>query len=74
MDDNRLDMIFGVMNRNLPRAPSELVEQMVQTVNKLEAERGRRTDVDPAVPEAPSKAQLEKAPKPEAKPPRGMGM
>ena len=56
MDDRNLDLVFGFLNRSQPRAPAETVERMVQTVRKLEAERGRRFGEEAGKTESKAKA------------------
>ena len=39
MDKNEIERALSAVSRQVPRAPSALVENMVRTANKLERER-----------------------------------
>ena len=45
MQEERIDAAFEVLRGSVPRAPTELVERMVKTVNAMERERARRAGV-----------------------------
>ncbi len=74
MEDARLDDAFAGLAKFRPRIPTKLLNEMVYTVNKLDAERERRMGA--AKPELKPQMKKQAAQKqhlPERKPP-GMKM
>lgn len=80
MQDSRIDAAFEVLRGNVPRAPTELVERMVKTVNAMERERARRagTPGRDMLRQATAQKQNDMVPKkpqaPEIKRPKPPGM
>lgn len=42
MDEARMETALTALSKHMPRAPSELVDDMAKTVNAFEAEKSRR--------------------------------
>ena len=67
-----MDAAFEGLRQNMPRAPEELVERMVRTVNALEKERARRAGKDS--PEKKMQVKREAAREMTARQPKPPGM
>ena len=64
MQAQRIETVLGAMSGYVPKAPTKLVNSMVNAVNKLEAEKLRRTgSAEKAQPVAQQRKQMVKKPR-----------